>query len=157
MAYKFIMTRGNAILNFSEEYCQSRCELIESESFFRVLRKFVRDNARRETRLYTYLHNVQSDDITVANDLRDIFRLLLIMTPKEVSVTKPELKEYLQDDEMIEKMVEDLYAFWRKLQRYAIVFNDRRREGGYQNVGFVEAQTKFEALSCYSDTFYFTL
>ena len=146
MAYKFIMTRGNAILNFSEEYCQSRCELIESESFFRVLRKFVRDNARRETRLYTYLHNVQSDDITVANDLRDIFRLLLIMTPKEVSVTKPELKEYLQDDEMIEKMVEDLYAFWRKLQRYAIVFNDRRREGGYQNVGFVEAQTKFEAL-----------
>lgn len=53
MAYKFIMTRGNAILNFSEEYCQSRCELIESESFFRVLRKFVRDNARRETRLCT--------------------------------------------------------------------------------------------------------
>ena len=26
------LLRGNAILNFSEEYCQSRCELIESES-----------------------------------------------------------------------------------------------------------------------------
>ena len=33
MSYKFKITRGNAILNFSEEYCQSRCELIESESF----------------------------------------------------------------------------------------------------------------------------
>ena len=32
MSYKFKITRGNAILNFSEEYCQSRCELIESES-----------------------------------------------------------------------------------------------------------------------------
>ena len=25
MSYKFKITRGNAILNFSEEYCQSRC------------------------------------------------------------------------------------------------------------------------------------
>ena len=33
MAKKFEITRGNAILNFSEEFCQSRCELVESESF----------------------------------------------------------------------------------------------------------------------------
>ena len=39
MSYKFKITRGNAILNFSEEYCQSRCELIESESFARVLKR----------------------------------------------------------------------------------------------------------------------
>ena len=37
MAYKFNITRGNAILNFSEEFCQSRCQLIESESFAKVL------------------------------------------------------------------------------------------------------------------------
>ena len=43
MSYKFKITRGNAILNFSEEYCQSRCELIESESFARVLKGFIHD------------------------------------------------------------------------------------------------------------------
>lgn len=37
MAYKFNITRGNAILNFSEEFCQSRCQLIESESFAKFL------------------------------------------------------------------------------------------------------------------------
>ena len=36
MAYKFNITRGNAILNFSEEFCQSRCQLIERS----LLRKF---------------------------------------------------------------------------------------------------------------------
>ena len=41
MAYKFNITRGNAILNFSEEFCQSRCQLIESESFAKVLEKSI--------------------------------------------------------------------------------------------------------------------
>jgi hypothetical protein len=42
MAYKFNITRGNAILNFSEEFCQSRCQLIESESFAKVLEKYIK-------------------------------------------------------------------------------------------------------------------
>lgn len=48
MSYKFKITRGNAILNFSEEYCQSRCELIESESFARVLKGYVHDIQKKE-------------------------------------------------------------------------------------------------------------
>ena len=48
MSYKFKIVRGNAILNFSEEYCQSRCQLIESESFARVLRGFVNEGKRKE-------------------------------------------------------------------------------------------------------------
>ena len=55
MSYKFKITRGNAILNFSEEYCQSRCELIESESFARVLKGFIHDCKRKENTIYTYL------------------------------------------------------------------------------------------------------
>ena len=55
MSYKFKITRGNAILNFSEEYCQSRCELIESESFARVLKGYVHDIKRKKTTAYEYL------------------------------------------------------------------------------------------------------
>ena len=57
MAYKFKITRGNAVLNFSQEYCQSRCELIESDSFLKVLQKFIRSHSRREATLYMYLHH----------------------------------------------------------------------------------------------------
>ena len=53
MSYKFKIVRGNAILNFSEEYCQSRCQLIESESFARVLRGFVNEGKRKENTTYT--------------------------------------------------------------------------------------------------------
>ena len=52
MAYKFNITRGNAILNFSEEFCQSRCQLIESESFAKVLEKYIKNIKKKR---YNYL------------------------------------------------------------------------------------------------------
>ena len=65
MAKKFEITRGNAILNFSEEFCQSRCELVESESFSKVLEKFIKNQRRLETQLYIYLHERNADDFFI--------------------------------------------------------------------------------------------
>ena len=70
MAKKFEITRGNAILNFSEEFCQSRCELVESESFSKVLEKFIKNQRRLETQLYIYLHERNADDFFLLGDLR---------------------------------------------------------------------------------------
>lgn len=145
MAYKFNMTRGNAILNFSEEFCQSRCQLIESESFAKVIEKYIKDIRRKETTVYTYLHGIQADDIDLLNDLRGIFKLLLVMTSDEVCKVKSDYKAYFKDKEMFIKLVEDIYLFWRRLQRYAVVFNETKRSG-YQNVQFADAQSEFEEL-----------
>ncbi|MEG0684096.1 MAG: hypothetical protein RR428_03480, partial [Coprobacillus sp.] len=90
MAYKFNMTRGSAILNFSEEFCQSRCQLIESESFAKVLEKFIKAIGRKDTTVYNYLHQVQADDVDLLNDLRSIFKLLLVMPVEEVRGIRPE-------------------------------------------------------------------
>ena len=145
MAYKFNITRGNAILNFSEEFCQSRCQLIESESFAKVLEKYIRDIRRKETTVYVYLHAIQEDDVDLLTDLRGIFKLLLVMTSDEVSKVKSDYKLYFKDKDMFIQMVEDIYLFWRRLQRYAVVFNEKKRSG-YQNVQFADAQNEFEEL-----------
>ena len=145
MAYKFNITRGNAILNFSEEFCQSRCQLIESESFAKVIEKYIRDIRRKETTVYVYLHAIQEDDVDLLTDLRGIFKLLLVMTSDEVSKVKSDYKPYFKDKDMFIQMVEDIYLFWRRLQRYAVVFNEKKRSG-YQNVQFADAQNEFEEL-----------
>lgn len=145
MAYKFNITRGNAILNFSEEFCQSRCQLIESESFAKVIEKYIKDIRRRDTRIYSYLHNIEEDDYDVLADLRGIFKLLLVMSVDEVCSIRPKFKAYFKDKDMFIELVEDIYLFWRRLQRYAVVFNETKR-AGYQNVQFADAQNKFEEL-----------
>lgn len=145
MAYKFKITRGNAILNFSEEYCQSRCELIESESFARVLKGYIHDIKRKETTTYAYLSEVKKESIEIVNDLRTVFKLLLVMGCDELSKTYPEFAPYFRNTDEFAKVVEDIYLFWRRLQRYSIVYNEKSSKG-YQNVQFADAQVKFEEL-----------
>ena len=96
MSYKFKITRGNAILNFSEEYCQSRCQLIESESFARVLKGFVHEGKRKENTTYTYLREVKSESVEIVSDLRTIFKLLLVMSVEEVLSSYPHLSGTLE-------------------------------------------------------------
>ncbi|MFV0393978.1 MAG: phosphoenolpyruvate carboxykinase [Coprobacillaceae bacterium] len=145
MAYKFNITRGNAILNFSEEYCQSRCELIESESFAKVLRKYVKSSKRKSTTAYEYLREMQSDPLETVNDLKTIFKLLLVMSVEEVSDIYPELAIYFKNRDEFVKVIEEVYLYWRRLQRYSVVFNEKTSTG-YQNVQFGDAQVKFEEL-----------
>lgn len=94
MAKKFEITRGNAILNFSEEFCQSRCELVESESFSKVLEKFIKNQRRLETQLYIYLHERNADDFFLLGDLRSIFKLLLVLDAEQVCALRPESVSY---------------------------------------------------------------
>ena len=150
MSYKFKITRGNAILNFSEEYCQSRCELIESESFARVLKGYVHDIKRKKTTAYEYLREVQKESIDIVEDLRTVFRLLLVMDPKELASIYPKFAPYFRDMDEFTQVIEDVYLFWRRLQRYSVVYNEESR-GGYQNVQFADAQVNFEALVQYID------
>ncbi len=145
MAYKFTITRGNAILNFSEEYCQSRCQLIESDSFAKVLKKYIKDIKRKDTTIYHYLNSITEDDSDKVTDLRAISKLLLVMKYNEICTIRPQFQPYFEDTDLFIALVEDVYLFWRRLQRYAVVFNDQRRSG-YQNVLFTDAQNQFEEL-----------
>lgn len=145
MSYKFNIKRGNAILNFSEEYCQSRCELIESESFLKVLKGFISLSERKENTIYTYLREVKTESTDIVSDLRTIFKLLLIMSVEEVLESHPHYEGYFRDRDEFVKIVEEVYLYWRRLQRYSVVFNEKTSKG-YQNVQFAAAQDKFEDL-----------
>ncbi|MCD7949256.1 MAG: phosphoenolpyruvate carboxykinase [Erysipelotrichaceae bacterium] len=145
MSYKFSINRGNAILNFSEEFCQSRCQLIESELFAKVLEKYIKDIKRKDTTIYGYLHNIQNDDIDLLKDLQSVFKQLLVMNADELVSIRPDKTTYFDDRDLFIALIEDIYLFWRRLQRYAVVFNETKRDG-YQNVQFTDAQSEFEEL-----------
>ncbi|MFQ7302674.1 MAG: phosphoenolpyruvate carboxykinase, partial [Beduini sp.] len=145
MAYKFNINRGNAILNFSEEFCHTRLELIESEGFSRVSKAFVDRIKRLDDNIYNYLKACNADHIGMANDLKMIAKLLLVMNVEEICDIYDNYRTYFRDREMFVNVVEAFYLFWRRLERYAVVTNERIQTG-FQNVQFVDAQNKFEEL-----------
>lgn len=145
MAYKFNINRGNAILNFSEEYCQTRLELIESEAFARVTKAFVDQLKRHDDNVYNYIKECNVDNVAISNDLKMIAKLLLVMSVEEICEVYVTYASYFRDREMFVSVVEAFYLFWRRLERYAVVFNDKIQTG-FQNVQFLEAQSKFEEI-----------
>jgi len=145
MSYRFKLTNGNAILNFSEEYYHTSTELIQSEGFGKMLKAFVEHGRDRENDVYLYLHARNEDDALLVRDLKNICRLLLIMDVKEVTENYEQYAPYFDDREMFYTIIERFYLFWRRHQRYAVVFNDHK-QSGFQNVGFTDAQNQFETL-----------
>lgn len=145
MAFKFKITRGNAILNFSEEYCQTTVELLESNSFKRVLGDYIRDAKRHNNNEYKYLSAISNDTEELTRRLRRIFKLLIVSEVNEIIENYPKYAEYFRDRRSFVKIIEELYLYWRKLQRYSVVFNEQI-SNGYQNVQFTIAQTRFESL-----------
>ena len=128
MAYKFNITRGNAILNFSEEFCQKSLSIKLKVSLLRkFLEKYIKHIKRTDTTIYEYLHAIEEDDVDLLRDLRDVFKLLLVMSVEEVCAMRSQTKAYFKDRDMFIALVEDIYLFWRRLQRYAIVFNETKK------------------------------
>lgn len=145
MSYRFKLTNGNVILNFSEEFYHSPVQLVQSDGFYRMLKAFINYGKEKESDVYLYLHARNQDDTLLIKDLRDLARLLMIMNTVEVIENYEKYAVYFDDIDMFYNAIERFYLYWRRHQRYAVVFNDHR-QSGFQNVGFADAQAQFEAL-----------
>ena len=51
----------------------------------------------------------------------------------------------LKDKNILIRFIEGLYGFWRRLERYTIVYNSKTSHG-IENVAFIDANTKFSKL-----------
>ena len=60
------------------------------------------------------------------------------MSVEEVLSSYPHLSGYFRVVIRFVKVIEEVYLFWRKLQRYSVVYNENTSRG-YQNVQFGDA------------------
>jgi len=145
MGYRFKLTENNALLNFSESYCHSSLELLESEAFHRILEGYITNLRKKNNSIYLYLRKAKNDDEKIIRDLKIIAKLLMVMNVEDILHYYDRYRPYFENREAFVTVVEEFYLYWRRLQRYAIVFNEQKR-AGFQNVQFVDAQNKLEEL-----------
>ena len=145
MGYKFKLISRNAIVNFSEEYCQTSIELINSRGFNQVIAAFVQYKKKLDDITYRYLKASTHNERQIVSDLKTIAKLLLVMDADEVTSNYPNLRPYLKSRRTFLNIIEEFYLFWRRYERYAIVYDDKD-ERGIQSVQFTDAIVKFENL-----------
>lgn len=147
MRKEFSISNDKILMNFSARYCNNFESLLESEGFRRVLNVYLKKSEKKRTLSYRYL--VQSLNTIELASIREsiikIFRWLTIIDAKEIIELNPKYEELLSNKEEFINVIEDFYLFWRRLERYTVIQNDKISQG-LAAMNFTEANSAFEKL-----------
>lgn len=147
MKKEFSISNDKVLMNFSARYCTNFESLLESEGFRRVLSVYLKKAEKKRSLPYRYLtKSLNSTDISnLRSDITNVFKWLTIMDAKEISQLNPKYNEVLSNKEEFINVIEDFYLFWRRLERYTIIQNDKISQG-LAAMNFTEANSAFEKL-----------
>ena len=144
MKPQFELERNTAVINFSAHYCNTEDELLNSQGFETVLTRFLKRLKKKESPIYEQLIYVCGEQ-HVATELISLFKLLLVLEIDEVMQMNRSFIVLLQHKETLIAFIEALYDYWRRLERYSIIYSSE--EGtGIQKIKFIEANNAFTNL-----------
>ncbi|WP_297993290.1 phosphoenolpyruvate carboxykinase [uncultured Clostridium sp.] len=147
MKKEFSISNDKVLMNFSTRYCNNFESLLESEGFRRVLSVYLKKSEKKRTLSYRYLvKSLNTTEIsTLREDITKVFKWLTIIDVKEIIELNPKYQSLLSNKEEFINVIEDFYLFWRRLERYTVIQNDKVSQG-LAAMNFTEANSSFEKL-----------
>lgn len=125
------ISNNKAILNFSKAFFNNTDDLLRSDGFYEVLKSFVNFHKENNTRIYSYLEKLfRSSNIdSLAGEIRDITKILTVMSLDEISEKINKYHDLDKECDALLRIVEDMYDYWRKLERYSVIEKVAGKEG----------------------------
>ncbi len=147
MRKEFCLKHGKVTMNFTEKYCDSFESIINSEGFRKVLETYLKKTKNKKSHNFRFLSEaIGTEDIKVISRyLISTLKLLSMMGADEVLVVNDAFEGLLEDKKSFANIIDDVYSFWRKLERYTVIQNNKVKDG-IAAVGFVDANKSFNDL-----------
>ena len=147
MRSEFSLNSNKAMINFTARYCETQEQLLESKGFKKVLLAYIETLEKRSSNVYKNVRKGigKIENEKLSEDIIYIVKLLLIMDREAIMKFNDEYSFLLVDGNLLVHFIDGLYAFWRRLERYTIVYNGVTNDG-LENVSFIDANTKFSKL-----------
>ncbi|HHQ4188179.1 TPA: phosphoenolpyruvate carboxykinase [Clostridium perfringens] len=147
MRKEFCLKHGKVTMNFTAKYCDSFESIINSEGFRKVLETYLKKTKNKKSHNFRFLSEaIGTEDIKVISRyLISTLKLLSMMGADEVIVVNDAFEGLLEDKKSFADIIEDVYSFWRKLERYTVIQNNKIKDG-IAAVGFIDANKNFNDL-----------
>lgn len=146
MKKEWSMSNDKAIINFSVNYCTTDEDVLTSAGFRSVIEHFfklhVQEKYARNTRLFEKHLGLEEREEAIESFIR-LCKLLTIMSSKEISTHFKEFEALYENREDFRHLVEDVYNYWRKLERYSVIYEDKGT-GGLIDTNFIESKEAFD-------------
>ena len=138
MLQEFTLNRGRAIINFTSKYCDNRRKILTSYAYSRVVESFIAHLRRDNPVIYEAFIQGFRDEDELIRDFMEVIRLLSVCSVEEILEVNNKYAPFFKDRDLFLEVVELLYHYWRRMERIAVVHNQRQGDG-VQNVRFVQA------------------
>ncbi|WP_221372331.1 phosphoenolpyruvate carboxykinase [Clostridium perfringens] len=147
MRKEFCLKHEKVTMNFTAKYCDSFESIINSEGFRKVLETYLKKTKNKKSHNFRFLSEaIGTEDIKVISRyLISALKLLSMMGADEVLVVNDAFEGLLEDKKSFANIIDDVYSFWRKLERYTVIQNNKVKDG-IAAVGFVDANKSFNDL-----------
>ena len=138
---EYVTGQRQVVLNFSEKFCKSPIEVLNSDCFKEVWTKYLKHIYDTENQSFLPVLSVFPKK-SVAKYTIDLFKMLLSFSIDEIENLNPFYAKALEMRDVLYDLVQNFYDYWRRLERYAVVLN-RATKDGVESSSFVEAQSQF--------------
>lgn len=147
MKKEFSMSNDKVTVNFTAKYCDSFESIMDSEGFERVIESYLKKSKDKRTNAFRFLNSVSgTDEIKfIRKYLISSFKLLSMMKATQVIACNENFEPLLEDPNKLLNVIEEIYSYWRKMERYTLIHNNRIKNG-IAAVSFTEANTEFAQL-----------
>lgn len=144
MKNPFSFSRNIAILNFSAHYCDTSESLLNSKGFRKILDSYLAHFQKRHRRAYERIATCAKNG-NVTDYILRIIKLLFSLEMDDIARDSESERELFQNTDDLIELVEGLYNYWRRIERFSVIYNRYYGEG-LQKVNFIEAIDKFNHL-----------
>ena len=147
MRKEFSLSNDKATINFTAKYCDSFESIMNSHGFTRIVEAYLAKTKDKNTNNFKFLKEAfKTEDIKLIRmELIGAFKLLSMMKSEEVISVNSKYEQLLEVETKLLAVIEDIYSFWRKLERYTVMHNNKVK-AGIAAVSFAEANTSFSQL-----------
>ncbi|MDI9216753.1 phosphoenolpyruvate carboxykinase, partial [Clostridium tertium] len=147
MRKEFSISNDKVLINFTAKYCSTFEELVESEGFRKVIETYLKKSKKKVTLSWRYLRSgLKTEDVSqISKNLSKIFKYCTVMNVDEIVEANPNYHDLFLDKDNFIAFVEDLYLFWRRLERYTIIHSNKRQDG-LSAVSFTQANSSLSNL-----------
>lgn len=147
MQKEFSMSNDKVMINFTAKYCDTYEKLLDSEGFTRILIKYITKIQSKNSQIYRYLNDCfeTNDSKLLSKTLITVLKMLVTLNSDEIINLNEKYKKLLNSKYQFIDFIEGLYKYWRKLERYTIIRNNKINDG-LEKTSFIDANTNFSNL-----------
>lgn len=136
---QFVTGQRQIIMNFSELFCKNEVEVLNSLCFKTVWERFLDHIYQVEKQDVLKIINIFAEP---KKDFIILFKLLFEFEIAEIKKMSPFYKMILDHRDVLYELIENFYDYWRRLERYGVVFA-KSNLGGIESTSFTTAMNAF--------------